>query len=58
MLNEKKLIAWLRERAKHAPPSDPPMLVTYAIYTGLADRIARGDFDYEVNESGVDMSDG
>ena len=38
-LDKRALLAWLRSHAEH------PELVVYAVLTGLAGRIERGDFD-------------
>lgn len=50
MLNKQALVDYLEKRAREEPLPEPPMLVRYALYQGLADRIRRGDFDYEVRE--------
>lgn len=42
-----KLIAFLKQKAVEDPGPDPGMLVRYAIYQGLADRIGRGEFDID-----------
>lgn len=47
MIDREALVAELRRRATNAPSGDAPFLVQYAIYTGLADQVARGDFDME-----------
>jgi hypothetical protein len=50
MINKEALIKFLEKRAVEAPVSDPTMLVNYAMYQGLADRIKHGEFDYVVND--------
>lgn len=50
ILNERALIDWLEQRAVIEPVDEPPLLVRYAIYQGLADRIKSGQFNYIVND--------
>lgn len=46
-IDKSRLIKFLEDN-KHLPPYEPPsMLVRYALYQGLADRIRNGDFDIE-----------
>lgn len=45
MLDQQRLLEFLARKAKEAPVGDAPMLVQYAIYEGLAERIKRGEFD-------------
>lgn len=45
MIDKDALVKFLQERAITAPVTEPTMLVNYAMYQGLADRIKRGDFD-------------
>lgn len=42
-----KLIAFLEERAAEPPVEAPSMLVRYAMYKGLAERIRGGEFNIE-----------
>lgn len=42
-----RLIKYLEENAHKPPYGDPSLLVRYAMYQGLADRIRGGEFDIE-----------
>lgn len=50
MIDKNRLVSFLKDRAVNASTQEPSMLVNYAMYMGLAERIQRGDFDYVVNE--------
>jgi hypothetical protein len=50
MIDEGALVAWLRSRANTSRP------VPYAVYTGIADRIARGDFTTDTAENDADWA--
>lgn len=41
-----RLIAFLEKRASEDPGDEPPLLVRYAMYEGLAERVRRGYFNY------------
>lgn len=45
MIDKDALVKFLERRAREAPVQEPTMLVNYAMYQGLADRIRRGEFD-------------
>lgn len=46
-VDKSRLIKFLEDN-RHQPPYEPPsMLVRYALYQGLADRIRNGEFDIE-----------
>lgn len=42
-----RIVKYLEQHAADPPLGDPSLLVKYAIYQGLADRIKNGDFDIE-----------
>lgn len=44
-IDKNALVTYLEKRAKEEPLPEPPLLVRYALFQGLADRIRRGDFD-------------
>lgn len=45
MIDPDALVAFLQRKAVEPPQEEPGMLVRFAIYQGLVDRIRRGDFD-------------
>lgn len=49
-IDPERLIAYLEKHAAEAPPQEPPLLVRYAMYQGLADRVRRGYFNYGCTE--------
>lgn len=56
-LDRAALIAHLERKANEAPFIEPDLLVRYAMYQGLADKISRGDFDLAPeNETGPNVA--
>lgn len=45
-IDRDRLIAYLEKRASEDPGQEPPLLVRYALYEGLAERVRRGYFDH------------
>lgn len=50
MIDKEELLKYLEKRAREEPLPEPPMLVRYALFAGLAERIRRGDFDTQTQE--------
>jgi hypothetical protein len=50
VIDQGALVAWLRTRADTSRP------VPYAVYTGIADRITRGDFATDTPEIDTDTA--
>lgn len=42
-----RIVKYLEEHAADPPVENPSILVRYALYQGLADRIKHGEFDIE-----------